>query len=146
MATSISRDVKLFISHPFCLPTGSCPVSRYDRRVKLEQMSKSLSSQGHEWNLFDVDGLLPAVLKKRKDFLLRTPEIESEEIKQLVRDLNKSNESTRKVTSVKHSSYYWDIVSVQRRRWANSFYEALTHTKTGFGRCLLRNHVSTRVT
>jgi hypothetical protein len=62
-----------------------------------------------KWELFDIDGLLPAVMKKRKDFLLRHKEVDNDYMLNFAVELNKPYEALRKVTSVTHSCYMWDF-------------------------------------
>jgi len=104
--TQIAKDVTVLISHPFCLPYGNAPVSRYSRRAKLEALCDAL---GDDWELFDIDGILPAVMKKLKDILLRHKVVDNKYMFDKAVELNKPYESLRKVISVTHSCYLWDF-------------------------------------
>ena len=62
-----------------------------------------------DWDIFDIDGILPAVMKKRKDVLLRHKVVENKYMFDKAVELNKPHEAVRKVVSVTHSAYLWDF-------------------------------------
>lgn len=88
------------------MPFGNAPIDRYRRREKLEQLQSAL---GDNWELFDIDGVLPAVMKKRKDVLLRHKTVDNKYMFDYAVELNKPHEGLRKVVSVEHSCYLWDF-------------------------------------
>jgi len=104
--TQVCRDVKVLISHPFCLPYGNSPVNRYARREKMEALCEAL---GQNWEIFDIDGILPAVMKKRKDVLVKHKVVDNQYMYDFAVQLNKPYENVRKVVSVTHSAYLWDF-------------------------------------
>ncbi|KAH9252915.1 hypothetical protein BASA81_009071 [Batrachochytrium salamandrivorans] len=102
----LNPNFEIVISHPFCLPYGNAPIHRLKRRWAMEQMQASL---GADWELFDIDGILPAIMRKRKACLLRHRVVRSEELFQRVVRINQPFASKRQVISVTHSAYFWDF-------------------------------------
>jgi len=72
-------------------------------------LAQALSSSGKcQWGIFEINGILPRVMYKRKGVLLQTQIEESSTLKNLLVGHNKPFESVRQILSVKHSAYYWD--------------------------------------
>jgi hypothetical protein len=106
--TLIDRDFKLLMSHPFCLGEGPAPVQREQRRDQVDAFVTELGNLGHSWFAFDVDGILPAIFKKRKDVLLVATPVNTPELMAAAVKANQKYEATRTVVSVSHSAYLWD--------------------------------------
>lgn len=107
--STVSKSFFIHISHPFCLPTGNAPISRYQRKAKITALAKAINlSASVKWNTYDFDGKLPAIMKKRKDLILRTEEVLDEACFAKVKELDKAYGDVRAVKSVKRSAYYWD--------------------------------------
>jgi len=102
---SVSPVITVLISHPFCTPDGNAPLDRHARVKRLKVVASALSSFGKcQWSLFDITGILPRVMSKRKGCLLRTEEKENAELTAILKDANQSFESSRQVLSIKHSA------------------------------------------
>lgn len=65
-------------------------------------------SLGPKWDIFEIDGILPAVMKKRKQCLLQYAPEENAYMLNLARTLNEPNKRFREVVSVTHGAFFWD--------------------------------------
>lgn len=78
---------------------------RNKRRRAMEHM---LDSLGDNWEMFEIDGILPAIMRKRKACLLRHIVQEDATFLAAVARLDKRFAAKRQVVSVTHSTYFWD--------------------------------------
>ena len=109
MAVSVAPVITVLVSHPFNVPKGSAPCDRHARKRRMAALASALNSCGRtEWSLFDIEGILPRVMAKRKGVILRTTESDSPRLLDIITEHNKGFEVFRQIVSVKHSAYYWD--------------------------------------